>query len=129
MNINRRGFLGVLLGAPAVIILPKASAIWTPERVIELPDPPEIEVVKEAIYDGSIIGVYVIRSPNMTDLILETLTQDSTNYFPPGAPVLAVAGNLDRGIYSFRGNRAALEGGFKLKILSAWTVGQHLYDN
>lgn len=122
---SRREFFKIIGAAAAVVVAPKASAIWLPTQAqIELPEPKEIEVVRAAIWDGRTIACYFFhRYPS--DETLEDRMGDAAEYFAPGTPVLAlISGNTRVGRYIFRGNRDAMVAGQKAAIAATWNVGE-----
>lgn len=122
MNLTRRGFLKIAAAAPLVVVAPRASALWLPSQEIALPEEKEIQLVKEAILDRSLIGVYITwQIPS--ELFLMELESDSRKYFLPGTPMMILFGGYKPGRYSFRGSQKEIEG-YRLKALNFWINGQ-----
>ena len=129
MIVSRRGFLQIFAAAPAAIIASKASAIWVPEQsTIEI-DVPEIEVVRELVSAGEMIGGYFLNK--LTEGSMELLMRDSTYHFSPGVQIIILRNNKPK-VYGFkrfmfRGSQDALLSGERYEILSTWENGVAKY--
>lgn len=131
IELSRRGFLGLLGGAAALVVVAPMAKIWVPaEQEIIMPE------AFEAARTGNLICGWLMSGIPTSDMGLQTLRESLLGQafeFPSKVPLMILQHSWTMGHNAYRFNRFFYRGagdpnvgGNKVKVLASWANAESM---